>query len=210
MKEKNVIDFYIICIRLKDTIRTGWTNWGVQKDRLESVAEHIYGTQMLAIAMWSEYKYDIDMTKVLTMLAVHELEETVIGDLTIFNTDAQTKKDMGHKAVTDILGKLSSGDTIKNLIFEFDERKTKEARFAYFCDKLEADLQCKIYDEQQCVDLSKHVSSEAREDGRVKQLLEEEGSWSGMWMKFGQERYGYDENFKSVSEYAKKHKITKK
>ena len=39
---------------------------------------------MLAIAMKSEYQYDIDIEKVILMLAVHELEEIVIGDLTLF------------------------------------------------------------------------------------------------------------------------------
>ena len=42
-----------------DVIRTGWIDWNVKRNRLESVAEHIYSTQMLAIAMKSEYGYDI-------------------------------------------------------------------------------------------------------------------------------------------------------
>ena len=29
-KEKNVIDFYVLCNRLKDVIRTGWKVWNVQ------------------------------------------------------------------------------------------------------------------------------------------------------------------------------------
>ena len=82
MKEKNVIDFYVLCNKLKDVVRTGWKNWGVKRTRVESIAEHIYGVQMLAMAMWSEYGYNIDLFKVLAMLAVHELEETKIGDLT--------------------------------------------------------------------------------------------------------------------------------
>ena len=74
--------FYVLCTRLKKLIRTGWKDWNVKRERVESVAEHIYGVQMLALAMYSEYQYDIDIEKVLYMLAVHELEETIIGDLT--------------------------------------------------------------------------------------------------------------------------------
>ena len=81
-KEKNVINYYVLCNKLKNVIRTGWLDWNVQRDRVESIAEHIFGVQMLAIAMKSEYKYDIDLTKVIFMLAVHELGETIIGDLT--------------------------------------------------------------------------------------------------------------------------------
>ena len=207
MKEKNVIEFYVLCNKLKDIVRTGWKKWSVKRERVESIAEHIYGTQMLAIAMWSEYKYEIDLMKVLSMLAIHELEETKIGDLTMFEIDKQTKHKIGHEAVEEILGKLLQGGKIKDLVFEFDEQKTREAQFAYFCDKLEADLQSKLYDEQKCVDLTKHISNEAQNDELVKRVLEEEKSWSSMWLRFGQERYGYDENFKSVSEYAKTHDI---
>ena len=79
-KAQNVIEFYMLCNKLKNIVRTGWLDWGVDRKRVESIAEHVYGTQMLAISMWSEFGYNIDIKKVLTMLAVHELEDTVIGD----------------------------------------------------------------------------------------------------------------------------------
>ena len=60
-KEKNVIEYYVLCNKLKNVIRKGWRDWNVSKERLESVAEHVYGVQMLAIAMYSEYNYDIDI-----------------------------------------------------------------------------------------------------------------------------------------------------
>lgn len=82
-KEENVIKYYVLCNKLKNVIRTGWKDWKVQRERLESVAEHVYGVQMLAIAMASVYQYDIDILKVIFMLAIHELEEVVIGDLTM-------------------------------------------------------------------------------------------------------------------------------
>jgi len=56
-KEENVIRYYVLCNKLKNVIRTGWKDWNVKRDRLESVAEHIYGVQMLAIAMYSECNY---------------------------------------------------------------------------------------------------------------------------------------------------------
>ena len=209
MKEKNVIEFYVLCNKLKNVIRTGWLNWNVERERIESVAEHIYGTQMLAIAMWSEFDYKIDIMKVLTMLAVHELEEIKIGDLTIFDIDRKTKQEMGHKAVEEILKPLLKNMSIKDWVLEFDERKTPESQFAYHCDKLEADIQCKLYDEEGCVDLGKHVSLEGEYEGYVKKVLEEEKSWSKMWIRFGQEKYDYDNNFLKVSRYVKDTPINK-
>ena len=40
------------------------------------------------------------------------------------------------------------------MIHEFDARETKEAKFAYFCDKLECDIQSKLYDEEASADLT--------------------------------------------------------
>jgi 5'-deoxynucleotidase YfbR-like HD superfamily hydrolase len=46
------------------------------------------------------------------------------------------------------LADLVDGEDIEKLFLEFDEHKTKEGKFAYQCDKLECDLQCKLYDEE--------------------------------------------------------------
>ena len=209
-KEENVVKYYTLCNKLKDVIRTGWKDWNVKRDRLESVAEHIYGVQMLAIAMNSEFQYDVDISKVILMIAVHELEEIDIGDLTLYQISKEEKDKLGHKAVKNILKDLINKEKIESLILEFDERKTKEAYFAFQCDKLECDLQSKLYDEEGCVDLNDQEGNKIMEDETVQNLLEKEKSWSGMWLSFGQERYNYDENFTSISNYAKKNKIRQK
>lgn len=200
-KEKSVIEFYVLCNKLKDVIRTGWKDWGVKRFRVESVAEHIYGVQMLAISMWSQFRYDIDIKKVITMLAVHELEEVIIGDLTQFQIDKASKDKLGHEAVNKMLSGLVSGEDIERLILEFDERVTSEAKFAYQCDKLECDIQCKLYDEEKCVNLSMQENNTTARDESVQKLLREGKSWSEMWLRFGQDRYPYDDNFLAVSNY---------
>ncbi len=201
-KEQNVINYYVICNRLKNVIRTGWKNWNVQRERIESVAEHIFGVQMLAIAMKSEYQYDVDIMKVIFMLAVHELGETVIGDLTQFEISKAEKEKLEHEAVHRILGGLLDGNQVKELFLEFDSHSTKEAMFAYQCDKLECDLQSKLYDEEGCVDLNNQEGNATMKNARVQELLKTGASWSTMWLQFGQQVYPYDDNFRAVSNYA--------
>lgn len=208
MHEENVIRYYVLCNKLKKVIRTGWLDWNVDSDRLESVAEHIYGVQMLAIAMKFEYNYDIDIMKVIMMLAVHELEEIVMGDLTMFQISREEKKKIGHEAIEKVLNGFSGRDKIRDLILEFDEGKSMEAKFAYWCDKLECDLQCKLYDEDNCVDFNKQDGNERINNERVKRLLEEGKSWSSMWMMFSKENYDYDDNFRSISDYAINNEIS--
>ncbi len=209
-KEEKVINYYYLCNKLKNTIRTGWKKWNVQRERIESVAEHIFGTQMLAIAMKSEYQYDVDIMKVIYMLAIHELGEIIINDLTPFDISIEKKEEIEHKAVHEILKELIDGEEIEKLFLEFDAHQTKESIFAFQCDKLECDLQCKLYDQENCVDLKNQHNNEIMDDELVKEMVDKGDSWSTMWLEYGQIKYPYDENFKAVSNYAKNNKIGNK
>lgn len=202
MKQENVLNYYILCSKLKDVVRTGWKEWNVKRERVESVAEHIYGVQMLALAMYYEFDYDIDIRKVIMMISVHEMEEILIGDLTQFEITKEEKNKIGHEAIVRVLSNLSNSEEIKNLILEFDDRKTKEALFAYQCDKLECDIQCKLYDKEGCVDLNNQDSNTVKNNRDVQKLMLESGmSWSDMWLTFDKERINFDDNFRSVIEY---------
>ena len=208
-KAKNVINFYVLCNKLKNVLRTGWKDWHVSSDRIESVAEHIYGVQMLAIAIKYEYNYDIDLNKVLCMLAVHEIGETSIGDLTIFDISREEKKKIESEAVNKILSKFASKEYIESLFLEFEERKTKEALFAHFCDKLECAIQCKLYDEKGLVDLSNQEDNRSFYDETVQKLLKENNnSWSTMWLKLWQGKCNYDEVFNELTEYTINNEIS--
>ena len=208
-KEEKVINYYVLCNKLKNVIRTGRKDWNVQRERLETVAEHIFGVQMLAIAMKSEYNYDVDMMKVIFMIAIHELWETIIWDLTEFQVSREEKEKIEHEAVHKILNDLVDGEEIEKIFLEFDGHKTKEANFAYQCDKLECDLQCKLYDEEWCVDLNQQQSCNAIENERVQKLLKENKTWSEMWLQYDMENIPYDENFKEIIRYALNNKISK-
>lgn len=206
-REKNVINYYVLCNKLKNVIRTGWLDWNVKRERIESVAEHIFGVQMLAIAMKSEFNYDVDILKVIYMLAIHELGEALIGDLTQFQISKAEKEVIEHEAVHKILKDLIDGEKIEELYLEYDEKKSKEARFADQCDKLECSLQCKLYDQENTVDFNKQGNNKSFYDCEVQKLYKEGLSWSEMWIKFGQGKYNYDENFKKVSDYAFNNKL---
>ena len=199
-REEKVVKFYVICNRLKNVIRTGWKDWQVKKERIESVAEHIYGTQMLALAVYSEYNYNIDIVRVIYMLAVHELGETIIGDYNPFDISKEEKIKIEHEAIHNILKKLSKGIEIENLLLEFDENNTPEAKFAYMCDKMECDIQRKLYDEAGCVDVNNpNVFNNLNE---AEQSLVKAGKkWSELWLNYDQEHCGYDENFIALSNY---------
>ena len=210
LKAQKVIEYYMLCNTLKNLIRTGWIDWHVNKERIESVAEHVYSVQMLAIAMseFDDYK-DLDLKKVLMMLALHETEEIIIGDITLFQISKEDKEALGHKAVEEVLQPLANKEALRKLILEFDERKTPEAKFAFFCDKLECDLQSTVYDQENSVDLSNQEGNISFNSKDVQKLLNEGKSFSEMWLLFSQGRYNYDDNFMAVSNYALKNNAKK-
>ena len=92
---------------------------------------------------------------------------------------------------------------------EFDARKTKEALFAHLCDKLECDLQCKIYDEQNMVDITNQDNVLVKHDNNVVERIKEGQTWSQMWLNYTRERVKYDDNFLKISDYALNNKILK-
>lgn len=94
----------------------------------------------------SEFETHLDIGKLIKTLVLHELGEVVIGDITPFdNATPKEKMQKEHAAIKEVLGNLIKKEEYFALLLEFDEKKTKEAIFAYHCDKLEADIQAKIY-----------------------------------------------------------------
>ena len=79
-KLRNALRFYLLATRLKYIVRSGWDekHWNVNKDRLESIAEHIYGTCILALSIDSEFETNLNIDKVVKMLVLHEIGEVLI------------------------------------------------------------------------------------------------------------------------------------
>ena len=145
---RNAMRFYLLATKLKYKIRSGWdkNHWNVNSERIESIAEHVYGTCILAISLNSEFQLNMNMEKVLKMLSIHEIGEVLIGDITPFdNITIEEKAEIEHKAMENVLGDLLNKEELFNLLIEFDEHNTKESKFAYLCDKMEADIQAKVY-----------------------------------------------------------------
>ena len=140
-KIRNILQFYLLANELKDKIRSGWKAWNIDRERVESVAEHIYGTCILAIAIDSEFNLNVDIYKVVMMLVLHEIEEIKIGDLTPFDkVTKEEKRKLGKQAVEEILHNLNKKVKYIDLIEEFERMQTKESVFSKIFDKLEADI----------------------------------------------------------------------
>lgn len=148
---ENAVRFYLLATKLKYKVRSAWddSHWHVKNERLESIAEHVYGTCILAISLNYGCDMNLDMEKILKMLTIHEIGEVIIGDITPYdNITPEQKEEIEHKAMLDVLGDLGGKEELFGLLLEFDKRETKESQFAFLCDKLEADIQSKVYQDR--------------------------------------------------------------
>lgn len=146
---KDSFIFYYKATGLKDMLRQGAVQWKVDKERLESIAEHTFGCMILAIGLKSELNINVDLDKVLEMLTIHELEELSIGDVTpLSNIDKQTLKLQARMSVSKMVKSLNLGNELLSLTDEYNEGKTPEAKFAKAVDKLECVLEFKKYQDK--------------------------------------------------------------
>ena len=196
---ENIINFYLIANKLKEKIRTGWIEVNISSDRLESVAEHIYGCLMLAIAIESEYKLDIDMYKVLKILALHELEETIMKDFTIRdNISKEEKIELGKKCVFQATEGLIKQQEIIELLDEFNSHSSKEAIFCYHIDKIECDFQAKLYDLKGEFDLQNALVDLEYFGEEGESIKDKVKTASDVWIEYDKKRYQDDEIFKNL------------
>ena len=200
--------FYLLATQLKYKIRSGWneTHWNVSKERIESVAEHIYGTCILALSIDSEFETHLDIDKVVKMLVLHELGEVVIGDITPFdNISPEEKMKSEHEAIKKVLGDLIKKEEYFALLMEFDERKTREAIFAYHCDKLEADIQAKVYQDMGYQNpLDRQENNVVFKSKRVQQMMQNGAKTAfDIWYEWDKSLYVDDENFAALLGYVK-------
>lgn len=205
---KSTMRFYLLATQLKYKIRSGWdkTHWNVSKERIESIAEHIYGTCILALSIDSEFETHLDISKVIKMLVLHELGEVVIGDITPFdNVTPEEKMVREHAAIKEVLGDLIKKEEYFALLLEFDEGKTREAIFAKHNDKLEADIQAKVYQDMGCQHpLDKQENNVVFKSKRVQQMVQNGAKTAfDIWYEWDKSLYADDEKFSALLNYIK-------
>ncbi len=134
---KRIANFLFEAGMLKRTPRTGFQFLG---SGAESVAEHIFRTVYIGYALGSMSE-GADTDRIIKMCLFHDLPEARTGDLNYVNKK-YVKTDV-KKAVDDLAETLPFGSEIKELITEFSDGRTLEAKLAHDADQLELILALK-------------------------------------------------------------------
>ncbi|REJ79964.1 MAG: HD domain-containing protein [Acidobacteria bacterium] len=131
------IDFLIEIDRLKSVLRRTLLADG---SRRENSAEHSWHLCLFALVLAEHSGAEIDLTRVLKMLLVHDIVEVDAGDTFCYDEDALSGKDeRERRAALRIFGLLPDdvGLELRLLWEEFEQRTTPEARFANAVDRLQ-------------------------------------------------------------------------
>lgn len=140
-------DTLMAYLGLKDVLRQGWVNAGV--DAPESVAAHSWGMAVLALKLCPE---DLNLEHVLKLCLVHDLPEVIVGDLTP-QDDVSTKSADERAAMEQLAPEWVA------LFDEYEHETTPEAVFVKKLDKLDMALQAKVYMERSELDLNQFIDS---------------------------------------------------
>lgn len=141
----NLLKFCFEVLELKNTIRTGWQEVGIPKEKIESVGEHISTTILMASAIIKEYQIsNIDELKIFKMIMIKELVKIIKGEQSVISK--YDRKASDRNALVAITNGLSIQSEFLALYDEVTAQQSNEANFALYVSKLESDIQAKSYD----------------------------------------------------------------
>jgi putative hydrolase of HD superfamily len=135
--QRQRLDFLLTAHRLTSVVRV---NRLLDGTRGETSAEHSWHLALAAIALAPEVAPDVDLSKVVTMLLIHDLPEVYAGDVPIYDEAARRAiAEAEAEAAGKLFGTLPSEQATQMLALwhEFERAETGDARFAKAIDRLQ-------------------------------------------------------------------------
>jgi 5'-deoxynucleotidase YfbR-like HD superfamily hydrolase len=197
---KNIIRFYLEANKLKSVIRTGWKEVGISSDKIESVADHVYGCMALIIGLISEKDYsNLNLIKVFKMLVIKELTKANSNEQSVLSKEE--RKEANRNVIINMTNGLNIQSELVELYDESVALETNESKFVLFVSKLESDIQAKKYelDGEFTLDNALNDVNNYPEDIKNEVLPQVKNASDG-WILFDRRYYNGDEIFESLSQ----------
>jgi putative hydrolase of HD superfamily len=134
--------------QLKRTSRTGWAMRGMTK--AESVADHSFGVTFISLILAEMVDTPLDRAKLLTIALIHDLPESVLGDLPTPATayfPPEAKRGAEVKVLGDLLRRLPCAERWRSWWEEFEEGTSFEGRLVRDADRLDMLIQAYVYEQ---------------------------------------------------------------
>lgn len=137
-------DFFEIATNLKTIPRQGWID-KVGITSPESVADHVFSTTIMAMVFGDLLQ--LDTSKLLKMSLLHDLSESITGDITPEKMSKDEKIKLENKTMKGILENLPNDlqEKYSNIWNEIIDNNSLESKLLHELDKLEMALQAITY-----------------------------------------------------------------
>lgn len=136
---KDIIKLIHTINKLKHLKRTGWVKRKVPNP--ESVADHTFMTSIMTLLLSDKTK--LDKNKCLQMALIHDVAESIAGDITPYQKNIGKKHILEKKAIESLF--KNTNKKIIQIWDEYEHGVTPEAKFVYQIDKMEMLLQAFEY-----------------------------------------------------------------
>lgn len=145
---KKILKVFLTLQWAKELPRQGFIALGFKRSEADSVAAHSFVTALLAYFFAKQLQKGgnkVDSEKVLKMGLVHDIGETIVGDVGTYvkGMAGGVFKNIEEEGVKALVEGLDEGGEIIDLVREYNERKTLEARVVKAADNLDALAQVK-------------------------------------------------------------------
>ncbi|EGO59327.1 hypothetical protein NEUTE1DRAFT_79310 [Neurospora tetrasperma FGSC 2508] len=148
------IGYFHLLERLKTTKREGWTRFAI--NRGESISDHMYRMSMMTMLAPASLAEKIDVNRCIKMALIHDMAESLVGDITPVDNVPKTEKNRREASTMDyitkrLLGNVDGGkqgEQIRAIWQEYEDSKTLESLFVHDIDKIELLLQMVEYEKR--------------------------------------------------------------
>jgi putative hydrolases of HD superfamily len=172
---------YFRLMRLKRLYRQGWLKRGLPEALCESVAEHSFGTALLALLLAGKdgdcgSLGRVDPARAALLALVHEMGESYAGDITpVDGVSREDKERLERDAIARALDGHPDRDWLLGLWEEFEDGTTPEARFVRQLDRLEMGLQAALHEAEGYPGMGEFYDSARRTvaEPRLRSVLEQ-------------------------------------
>lgn len=166
------IRFIIEVDKVKNIFRQTYLADGKRK---ENDAEHSWHLALSAVLLKEHMKEEVDLTKVMVMVLIHDLVEIDAGDTYAYDKEgAKTKRDREVKAAERIFSILPQDQAqyFRKLWDEFEEYRTPDAKFAHLLDNFQPLLLNDASDGKSWTEHGVHKSQVCRRNERIPETSE--------------------------------------
>ena len=145
---------YMLYDILGDTLRTGPLLWKVDRFRTEDIKDHLSDLTMMILILEKYFPDNLDYFLMIKYIFVHDIEETITGDITHFEGVSKEEKErVNNIAMNYITNRFDRVLDFNKLFTEYEEHITLEAKIIHMLDKVDSSIPFLKYDGETLINM---------------------------------------------------------